>query len=224
MYCKKCNVRLKEYLKECPLCHTKVENKNDETNPYNPYVENFSTRVNIKYFSKIIIEFLILVSLITLIVNICVNKTVNWSLYAISSSFYISSFYTYIIFVDKKNAFMVNMFSLELLLLIISYLTHGLNWFLFIVGPIILIIIYFVLLNIYLSKYNNILRNFSILLTYIALVLFLLNGFIKVYKTNTFYISWSIYSNIPILIISFILFGLSFNKRIQNEFEKRFFI
>ena len=64
----------------------------------------------------------------------------------------------------------------------------------------------------------------KILLKIKQLVLFLLNGFIKVYKTNTFYISWSIYSNIPILIISFILFGLSFNKRIQNEFEKRFFI
>ena len=133
-------------------------------------------------------------------------------------------FYTYIIFEDKKNAFIVNMYSLELLLLMISYLTHGLEWFIYLVGPIILMVIYFVLLNLYLSNFKNILRNFSILLTYIAFILFVLNGLIIVYKTRTFYITWSIYSNVPILIISFVLFGLSFSKKIQNEFEKRFFI
>lgn len=224
MYCKNCKVRLKEYLKECPLCNEKVDNKSDESNPYNTYVENFSTRVNIKYFSKLIMKFLIFISIVTLILNIIINKTVNWSLYAIASSFYICSFYSYIILEKKKNAFIINVFSLEILLLIISYLTNGLDWFLYLVGPIILMVFYFVLLNIFLSSYNNILRNFSIILMYIALILFLLNGFIKIYKTNTFYITWSIYSNIPILIISVLLFGLSFNKKIQNEFEKRFFI
>ena len=224
MYCKNCNVRLKEYLKECPLCHEKIEKKDDETNPYNTYIENFSTRVNIKYFSKLIMKFLVLLSLITLIVNICVNKTVNWSLYAITSSFYVCSFYSYIICENKKTAFIINIISLEVLLFVISLLTHSTLWFIYLVGPIILMVLLFVLLNIYLSRYSNMLKNFSVILMYIALILFLLNGFIKVYKTNTFYISWSIYSNIPILIISFILFGLSFNKKIQNEFEKRFFI
>ena len=224
MYCKKCNVRLKGYLKECPLCNTPVNNNSDDDNPYNSYVENFQTRVNIKYFSKLIMKLLILISLITLVINLIINKTVNWSLYAITSSFYICSFYTYIIFEDKKNAFIINMFSLEILLLMISYLTHGLEWFIYLVGPIILMVIYFVLLNLYLSNFKNILRNFSILLTYIAFILFVLNGLIIVYKTGTFYITWSIYSNVPILIISFVLFGLSFSKKIQNEFEKRFFI
>jgi hypothetical protein len=111
-----------------------------------------------------------------------------------------------------------------MLLLMIAYLTHSLDWFIYLVGPIILIVLYFVLLNIYLSNYKNILRNFSILLMYIALILFILNGLIRVYKYGSFSITWSIYSNIPILIIGFLFFGLSFNKRIQNEFEKRFFI
>ena len=224
MYCKKCNVRLKEYLNECPLCHTKKNSIDDESNPYDTYVENFQTRVNIKYFSKLIVKLLIFISLITLLVNIIVNKTVNWSLYAIASSFYVCSFYSYIILENKKSAFIINMLSLEVLLFMISYLTHSTSWFLCLVGPIILMVTCFILLNIYLSRYKNMLKNFSVILMYIALILFLLNGLIKVYKTGLFNITWSIYSNIPIIIISFILFGLSFNIKIQNEFEKRFFI
>ena len=224
MYCKNCNVKLKGYLNECPLCHTKINNIDEESNPYDSYVENFQTKVNIKYFSKLIIKFLILISLVTLILNIIINKTVNWSLYAITSSFYISSFYSYIIFNNKKTAFIVNTLSLEALLFMISYLTHSTPWFIYLVGPIILIVMFFILLNIYLSRYKNMLRNFSVILMYIALILFLLNGLIKIYKTGNFYITWSIYSNIPIITISIILYGLSFNKKIQNEFEKRFFI
>ena len=224
MYCKKCNVKLKEYLEECPLCHTKVHNIDDESNPYNSYVENFQTRVNIKYFSKLIMKSLILVSIITLIVNLIINKTVNWSLYAISSSFYICTFYSYIILENKKSAFIINMLALEGLLFLISYLTHSTPWFLYLVGPIILMVLIFVLLNVYLSKYKNMLKNFSVILMYIALILFILNGLIRTYKTGSFEITWSIYSNIPIILVSFILFGLSFSTKIQNEFEKRFFI
>ncbi len=224
MYCKNCKVRLKDYLKECPLCHEEIDNNIEENNPYNTYIENFQTKVNIKYFSKLIMKFLILISLVTLIINLVINKTVNWSLYAITSSFYICSFYSYIILDNKKNAFIINMISLEILLFMISYLTNTTSWFIYLVGPIILMVMIFVLLNIYLSEFKNILRNLSILLIYISLILFLLNGLIKLYKTNIFTITWSIYSNIPILIISTLLFGLSFNKKVQNEFEKRFFI
>ena len=224
MYCKKCNVKLKEYLHECPLCHTKVHNIDDESNPYDSYVENFQTRVNIKYFSKLIMKSLFLVSLITLLVNLIVNGKVNWSLYAITSSFYICSFYAYVILENKKSAFIINMLSLEVLLFVISYLTHSTSWFLYLVGPIILMVLFFVLLNIYLARYKNMLRNFSVILMYIALILFLLNELIRVYNTKVFDITWSIYSNIPIVIISFILYGLSFSTKVQNEFEKRFFI
>jgi hypothetical protein len=169
-------------------------------------------------------KFLILISIITLIINIIINKTVNWSLYAITSSFYICSFYSYIIIENKVTSFIINMLSLETLLFVISYLTHTTSWFIYLVGPIILMILLFVLLNIFLSKYSNMLRNFSIILMYICLILFLLNGLIKVYKTGSFSITWSVYSNIPIIILSILFYILSFSKKIQNEFEKRFFI
>ena len=51
MYCYKCGVKLEDNESKCPLCHTKVHNIDDESNPYDSYVENFQTRVNIKYLT-----------------------------------------------------------------------------------------------------------------------------------------------------------------------------
>ena len=75
-----------------------------------------------------------------------------------------------------------------------------------------------------LSEYKNILRNFSIILIYISFCLNVINGCINVYKMNKFIYTWSIKANIPLLIISIILLLLSFNRKISEEVEKRFFI
>jgi hypothetical protein len=224
MYCKNCKVKLKDYLDKCPLCHTKVTTINEESNPYNKYVEDFSTRVNIKYFSNLIVKIIILLSIITMLINLIVNKKISWSLYVVASSVYVCSYYLYIILENKKLAFIWNMASLEFLLFIISYLTHSTQWFSLLVGPIILMVCLFIMINVSLSRFNNILRNSSILLMYIACCLFTLDCLINIYKTGIFKIHWSIYSNIPIFIISILLFILSFNKTITNEIEKRFFI
>ena len=116
------------------------------------------------------------------------------------------------------------MTSLEILLFTISYLTHDISWFIYLVGPIILMVSGYIILNVWLSKYQNILRNFSILLLYIVICLFILDALINIYNTSIISIKWSLIANIPIFCISGLLFGLSFNKKIQNEVEKRFFI
>ena len=224
MKCKNCNVEVSSYLKECPLCHEKLNINITKDNPYNYEIENFSKRVNTIYFSKIILKILIFSSLIILLINYLVNKRISWSLYVLSSSIYLSSFYTFIIYTNKKIAFIINNICLELLLFTISYLTHNISWFLYLVGPIILILTLFIYINVYLTKYNNVLRNFSILLTYLSISLFILNILIKLYKINTIQITWSLYTSIILLPICIICFILSFNKKIENEIEKRFFI
>ena len=163
-------------------------------------------------------------SIVCLLLNLIINKRLSWSLYVIFSTLYIFSFYLYIVLNSKKVAFLLNMLFLELLLFMIAYLTHSLSWFTCLVGPIIAEVVGFIILNVYLSKYRNVLRNFSCILVYISLVLNIINGLIKVYRTNTFTLTWSIYSSIPLLVISVILMGLSFNKTISEEIEKRFFI
>lgn len=223
MKCKKCNVNLAPYLDKCPLCNQRVT-KTSDNHTYNNEIETFSTRINIIYFSRLIMKILLLSNIICILLNIIINHKVSWSLYVIFSTLYIFSFYLYIVMNNKKLSFTLNMVSLELLLFMIAYLSNTLSWFTCLVGPFILIIVCFVLLNIYLSNYKNILRNFSVILVYLSFVLNLINGLIILYKTNIFDITWSKYSSIPLLIISIILMILSFNKKISEEIEKRFFI
>ncbi len=224
MNCKNCNVKIASYLDKCPLCGERLNIDTTNDNPYNSQVENFSKRVNTIYFSKLILKILILSSLIVMLINYLVNKTISWSLYVLFSSLYVSSFYTFITMPNKKFALLINIICLELLLFVISYLTHSTSWFLCLVGPIILFVTLFVYLNIYLTNKKNILRNFSYLLIYLMACLILLNGLIKLYNSNIFKLTWSIYSTISLSIISIILIICSFNKKITNEFEKRFFI
>lgn len=223
MKCRNCKVELAPFLDKCPLCKESVEKLSDN-HTYNIISENFSTRINMLYFSKLIMKLLLISNIICLTINLIVNKKVSWSFYVMFSTLYICSFYLYLVLNNKKLAFILNMFSLELLLFIIAYITHSLSWFIYLVGPFILIVVGFVLLNIYLSKYKNILRNFSCLLIYISFILNLINGLIIIYKTNRFNLTWSMYSSIPLLIISILLMILSFNKKISEEIEKRFFI
>ena len=223
MRCKNCKVELAPYLDKCPLCNQKVIKQSDN-HTYNSEVENFSTRINVIYFSRLIMKVLLLSNIVCILLNIIINKGVTWSLYVIFSTLFIFSFYLYIVLNNKKTAFLLNTFCLELLLFMIAYLTKSLSWFTCLVGPFILEVILFILLNIYLSKYRNVLRNFACILVYISLVLNAINGLILLYNTKSFNLTWSIYSSAPLLIISVILMLLSFNKKISEEIEKRFFI
>ena len=224
MKCKKCNVKIASYLDKCPLCGEKLDTKITEDNPYNSQIENFSKRVNTIYFTKIILKSLIFSSLLVMFINLLVNKTISWSLYVLFSSLYVCSFYSFVILKNKKRAFLINIFCLELLLFMISYLTHTTGWFLCLVGPIILFVTMFVYLNIRLTNNSNILRNLYYILTYLTACLILLNGLIKLYKTGIFTITWSIYSTVSLSVVAIICVILSFNKKIENEVEKRFFI
>ena len=200
MRCRKCNVEVADYLERCPLCKETLDSR-VINNTYNTEIEDFSRNVNIEYYSNFIIKLLVLANIICLICNITINKTVSWSLYVIFSSIYAYSFMLYFILKNKKISFVINMISLELLLFIIL-----------------------ILLMIYLSKHKNILRNTSCLLIYVALILNTINACINMYKSNDVIFTWSIISNIPIIIISILLMALSFSKKISDEIEKRFFI
>lgn len=224
-YCVKCGVRLKQSEIKCPLCNTKVENA--EVEPiYSPKVEYFSKRVNLIYFCKLITMILFSGAVISMIVNLSVSKTLNWSLYVLFGVIYICGHFLYLFLKHKKTIFIINILNLELLLFVIAKLTIGLSWYLNLVLPIILMCAIFILFLILLLKSpnKNILRHLSYILLYIAVSLFALNGLINLYSLKAYFYTWSVYSNIPIISISAILFILSFSKRILLEVEKRVFL
>ena len=224
MICKNCGVKLDASLIKCPLCGEKVRNNNSYNSLYSMDVEYLAKDISIMYFAKLVILILFLSTIVTIICNLAIDKKISWSFYVIFSFLFISSHYFYLVSSRRKVCFIINTISLELLLFMIAYLNNGLNWYLYLVGPFILIGSLFVLFITFISKFKNILRNISYFILYVAISLILINGLISLFITSKFNLSWSYYSLISLFIVSMILFILSFNKKCMTEVEKRLFI
>ncbi len=224
MICKNCGVKLNSSLTKCPLCGEKVKNNNSSNSLYSMDIEYLAKDISIIYFAKLIILILFLSTIVTMICNLAIDKKISWSFYVIFSFLFVSSHYFYLVSGRRKLCFIINTISLELLLFMIAYLNKGFNWYLYLVGPFILIGALFILFINFISKFKNILRNISYFILYVAISLILINGLINLYTISRFTLNWSYYSLISLLIVAIILFILSFNKKCMNEVEKRLFI
>lgn len=224
-YCVKCGVKIIDS-DCCPLCKTKIPVYEDLKKTYNDKVDVMPKEINYLYYSKLVCSLLIISSLICLLCNWLINHKLSWSLYVIFSSIYIMSHYFMINTKYKMRGFILSSLSLELLIGVIAYLTNGLKWFCCLVGPFLIIGIFFIFLyiNLLLKEKKNILRDDSYLLLYILLSLILIDGFIKLFNIGIFKLGWSIIAGIPIGVIAIMMFILSYNKKIVAEIEKRFFV
>ena len=220
MYCKKCKVKLTS--SKCPLCGNVVNNK-DTNESYSSSIEKLPYNIGLIYFSRITMLVLFIGTITCMIVNFAINKELTWSLIVIGASLYISTHHFYLNMENKSLAFVINVFTLELLLSSIAYLT-SLDWYLYLVMPLILIIAFNFLLYLYISRSNNVMRNMSYYLFLIGLFLAEINGLEKLFNTKHIYITWSRPFTLIITIISLIMFLLSFNKKIRDEVNKRFFV
>jgi len=226
MYCNKCGVKLANYLTKCPLCGQKISDEFDYNDncSYSSDIEYLSKEINIIYFAKLIMTILILLTVASVICNLAINKTISWSLYVIFSCLFVCFHYSFLISSKRRLCFIINVINLELLLFVSAYLNNGLRWYLYLVGPFVFLGAVSLILLSFLSKFKNIFRNIAYFLIYTSLMLFIINGLIKVYNTKLFYLTWSYYTNAPIILISILLIILSFNKKLMIEVDKRLFI
>jgi len=226
MYCNKCGVKLAKYLTKCPLCGEKISDEFDynDNRSYSSDIEYLPKEINIIYFAKLIMTILILLTTASVICNLAINKTISWSFYVIFSCIFVCFHYFFLISSKRRLCFIINTINLELLLFVSAYLNNGLRWYLYLVLPFVFLGAGTLIILSVLSKLKNIFRNMSYFLIYTSVVLFLINGLIKVYKDGVFYLTWSYYANAPILLICILLIILSFNKKLMVEVDKRLFI
>ena len=224
MICPNCKVKLKEGLNQCPLCGELVDIQNKRNNSYSSDMEYFPENLGIVSFLKTIIPMLVIGSIITLICNLAINHTLTWSLIVVCSSLYLGTHYLYLTLSNKILAFMINTFTIELLLLSIAYIANGYHWYLCLVMPFILMSSVYVIISYYLYRKKNILRSISYKAFYLSICLIGINGFIRLFSNHHFSITWAVYAAIPVFIISVLLFILSFNDKIALEIEKRMFV
>ena len=220
MYCKKCNVKLTS--SKCPLCGTTVGD-NNTNDTYANSIERLPYNIGLIYFSRITILVLVVGTIISMIVNYAINKELTWSLIVIGASLYVSTHHFYLNLENKSLAFVINVFTLEVLLGIIAYLTIF-DWYIYLVMPLILLIAFNFLLYLYISRSKNVMRNMAYYLFLIGMFIAEINGLERLFNTKHIYLTWSIPFTLVIIVISLIMFLLSFNKKIREAYNKRFFV
>lgn len=228
-YCVNCGVKLATSEKKCPLCFTPIYHPNLEDKlseePYSSNIETFN-QIDKKFLADLICISLIIIGLISIFCNLIISKEVSWSVYVMVSILYSCSF---LIFLVNKNiyiSFICQLFSLEIFLLVIAYLTSGLHWYIYLLMPFIIIFYGYMLLCTYLvkDKKHNFLKKLSFYFCFTVITLIIIESGIDLYCDDVIKLTWSLYASLPIAIISLLLFIISFNKKILDQIKRRIFI
>ena len=129
-------------------------------------------------------------------------------------------------FKNKMIPAIINLLGIEYLLFTIAYMTNGLQWDLYLVMPHIFIIWVLIVLCFFFfrKKKRRLTRGIATILLVISIILVVTEILVDLYKYQTISLKWSLYASLPILIVSLIIFVISFNRRLIEEVKKRIFI
>ena len=228
MYCYKCGVKLSYSLIKCPLCHSKLpyHKLGNEKLAYSTNIEEIKKHIDFRYIARLILLVLCFLGIITFLCNFIINGQVTWSIYVLSSIVYLASQVSFFYFKNKLVAAIINLFGLEYLLFTIAYMTNGLNWYLYLVMPNIFIVWLLIVLCIYFfsKKKRRLTRGTAVILLLLSIILVVTEVLIDLYKYQVINLKWSLYASLPILIVSLIIFVISFNRRLIEEIKRRIFI
>ena len=89
----------------------------------------------------------------------------------------------------------------------------------FIVWLLIVLCIYF-----FSKKKRRLTRGTAVILLLLSIILVVTEVLIDLYKYQVINLKWSLYASLPILIVSLIIFVISFNRRLIEEIKRRIFI
>lgn len=226
MYCYKCGVKLAKSEKKCPLCQTKVPkiDKSDEVLAYPKNIEKISHKINKTYLIRLISLILVLISMIIVLCNLIAVGRVTWSIYIISSTIYLCSL---LFFFSRRKVYVSIFLSVvinELFIFLLAYLDDGINWYLALAFPLILLLGISSLFFYRLFKNKNILRIISCSLFYLSTILIMIELLIDLFQDNLVNLSWSIIAILPMIIIGIIILIVSFNEKLIDEIKRRIFI
>lgn len=228
-YCVNCGVKLAKSEKKCPLCNTKVINPNIKNNDfelaYPTAVEMFNT-LNHKFITFLILTILIGLTLITVLCDLIITGSISWSIYVIFSMLCVSSYLSFLLIRNIYISHTLVFISLELLLFVIAYLNNGMHWFVYLILPFLLILwAYIMLCTFFIRKRRtSLFRSFTICFSFSSVALIGIECSIDLFRFESINCTWSLYASLPILIISVLMFIISFNKRLLNEIKQRIFI
>lgn len=229
-YCVNCGVKLADSEAVCPLCQTPVINPSNTEKSHSTYpdqIDQFPKRkINRLYVLKLTWIVMGIVSLALILCDVITTGSVGWSIYAVSGVLYISGIASAFTVKSAYISVFLGTVSTLLFLAVISWLSNGWKWFLYLAAPFTLIIGIYIMICAFLikKKSKSLLRAIAICLLLCVFALIGIEILIDLYGNQQISLFWSVYAAIPIGVISLGLLLVSFNRRLLSEIKKRAFL
>ncbi|MFA9372057.1 MAG: DUF6320 domain-containing protein [Labilibaculum antarcticum] len=234
-YCNKCGVELDVNMNFCPLCGLSTgENpdgaeSSESAQSIDNAVNNYESLTRVqrqKLFWELSCIILVSVILVTLIINLLLDKSITWSRYSIAGCLTLLANISILTFWRHKKTLLIwgSFISTAVFLVLLDLFSTNIGWGINLGIPILISFYVLLLLVIWLIRISK-QRGFNILaIVFVAIGLFsvCIEGFISLYFANHFHFRWSIIVAISILPISALLFFVHY--RLKKGVDlKRFF-
>lgn len=232
-YCVHCGVELSKSENACPLCGTPVLDPKSpwlspSTTPYPDYqIESIKSHINQSFAIKLSLLILIAISAIVLAVDGLSSDEPFWAFFVIGALICFEVIFIMPFFTRGIRPYfhiILDHIAIALYVFLIFTLTKGKSWYLHLAFPIILNSFLYLISLTYTLRRKR-LKGFAkgaIFLSLTSINLILLELIIDVYIDKLF-ISWSIFSSIPLLAIAIFLLILSQKNGLKENLHKKMF-
>lgn len=232
-YCVHCGVELAPSERDCPLCHTLVQNPQcdwtkPETLPYPETVDVIDTRIDRRYARSLVAVILATIGLVTLLLDLFSGGGLSWSPYVNGSMVLI---YTVIVVpilfkFSRPYAYIsLDFLALGAFLLMIALRTGGLSWYFGLFVPLFVLSVLFLLGCVLALRRKEwpLLYRIATACLLLGLYLLGLEALTRRYWELSFGFVWSFYATVPTTVLAMMLVVAERNKKLKNEIKKRLF-
>lgn len=215
-YCNNCKVNYKNDITSCLICHSNLDEINDN------YEDNYPSYVKRSMFKKYFYNSFLLLNIISIIVNIFIdysfNNKLHYSLIVSSSNLYLIIFLKLLL---NNKSYIIKSFQLTFIniiyIILLGHIIKSTSWAIDIVFPSLLILNTIILLITTFVKSNN-WQKYAVflLLSILSNILIIL---LNIFKLTT--ITWLVTTSFLLGLIM-VLFLLIFTpKDIKEEIKRR---
>ncbi len=236
-YCNKCGVELDTNMNFCPLCGLSIGEKSDGAEPSisgqsiekDKIIDDYESLTKVqkrKLFWELSNVILFSGILVTITINLFLNKSITWSSYSTVASLAVLANISVFTFWRHRMLLMVlgSLLSTSVLLILLDLFSTNIGWGIKLGIPILISFYVLLLLVIWLIRISK-QRGFNILaIIFLAIGVFSIcvDGFVSLYFVHQFQIRWSMIVATSMIPISALLFFVHY--RLKKGVDlKRFF-
>ena len=232
-YCVHCGVKLASYEKKCPLCGTPVidpnKNKTEDLPRYVDKIEMNDKNLNRHFVTVLLTTVLAIPALVVILIDLAINHGLSWSLLVCGGEICLWFVFVYPFRYYQKHRFMyaiIDAVAFIAYVFLIALMTNGINWYLQIALPIMILSGLYFAYNIHITnreKYSRILT-LGVYLMSTAILLCGIDLSIHHAITGKFDLSWALWPGIPLFFFGLFFTVASTNRTVSEWLRKKLFI